>query len=156
MSASPTTPSSCRLTRRNPGNSGGARVNTRGELVGVNTVIYSRTGGSVASALPPVEMKRVVDAAVNGSFRAPLARPRCDRRFDIARSQGLTRPSASSSRKSIPMAPPHRFRRGDLITAIDDHEVFDEKGLKFLAAIRNPGEVAKISLLRNDLTQVTT
>ncbi|MDT9110866.1 PDZ domain-containing protein, partial [Escherichia coli] len=42
---------------------------------------------------------------------------------------------------------------GDLVTAIDGREVFDEKGLKFLAAIRNPGELAKLSILRGGKTQ---
>jgi len=46
------------------------------------------------------------------------------------------------------------LRRGDLVTAIDGREVFDEKGLKFLAAIRNPGDKAQLNVLRGGKTQV--
>ncbi|MFN7178795.1 Do family serine endopeptidase [Hyphomonas sp.] len=143
----------------NPGNSGGALVNTRGELVGVNTAIYSRTGGSVGIgfAIPSEMVKRVVDAAVNGgTFVRPwLGLAAQSVSFDIARSQGLARPVGVIVTEVYPDGPAAQagLRRGDLITAIDDREVFDEKGLKFLAAIRNPGEVAKISLLRSGIAQ---
>jgi Do/DeqQ family serine protease len=143
----------------NPGNSGGALVNTRGELVGVNTAIYSRTGGSVGIgfAIPSEMVKRVVDAAVNGgTFVRPwLGLAAQSVSFDIARSQGLARPVGVIVTEVYPDGPAAQagLRRGDLITAIDGREVFDEKGLKFLAAIRNPGEVAKISLLRSGIAQ---
>ena len=42
---------------------------------------------------------------------------------------------------------------GDLVTEIDGREVYDEKGLKFLAAVRNPGETAKLSVLRGGSTR---
>ena len=51
----------------NPGNSGGALVDSQGRLVGVNTAIFSRSGGSngIGFAIPSEMVKRVVDAAVN-------------------------------------------------------------------------------------------
>lgn len=138
----------------NPGNSGGALVNTRGELVGVNTAIYSRTGGSVGIgfAIPSEMVKRVVDAAVNGgSFVRPwlgLAAQAVS--YDIAKTQGLDRPVGVIVTEVYPDGPAATagLRRGDLITAIDGREVFDEKGLKFLAAVRNPGEEAQLTVLR--------
>ena len=143
----------------NPGNSGGALVNTRGELVGVNTAIYSRTGGSVGIgfAIPSEMVKRVVDAAVNGgSFVRPwlgLAAQAVS--FDIAKTQGLDRPVGVIVTEVYPDGPAATagLRRGDLITAIDGREVFDEKGLKFLAAVRNPGEEAQLTVLRAGITQ---
>jgi Do/DeqQ family serine protease len=143
----------------NPGNSGGALVNTRGELVGVNTAIFSRTGGSVGIgfAIPAEMVKRVVDAAVNGgTFVRPwLGLAGQSVSFDIARAQGLDRPIGVMVTEVYPGGPAERagLRRGDLVTAIDDREVFDEKGLKFLAAIRNPGEQAKLSILRGGKAQ---
>jgi Do/DeqQ family serine protease len=143
----------------NPGNSGGALVNTRGELVGVNTAIYSRSGGSVGIgfAIPSEMVKRVVDAAVNGgSFVRPwLGLAAQSVSFDIARTQGLSRPVGVIVTEVYPDGPAAQagLRRGDLITAIDGREVFDEKGLKFLAAIRNPGEVARLSLIRSGIVQ---
>ena len=144
----------------NPGNSGGALVNTRGELVGVNTAIFSRTGGSVGIgfAIPAEMVKRVVDAAVNGgTFVRPwLGLAGQSVSFDIARAQGLDRPIGVMVTEVYPDGPAERagLRRGDLVTAIDNREVFDEKGLKFLAAIRNPGEQAKLSILRGGKAQM--
>ncbi len=138
----------------NPGNSGGALINTKGELVGVNTAIYSRTGGSVGIgfAIPSEMVKRVVDAAVNGgTFVRPwLGLAAQSVSFDIARTQGLDRPIGVIVTEVYPDGPAARagLRRGDLVTAIDGREVFDEKGLKFLAAVRNPGEQAKLTVLR--------
>lgn len=143
----------------NPGNSGGALINTRGELVGVNTAIFSRTGGSVGIgfAIPSEMVKRVVDAAVNGgTFVRPwLGLAGQSVSFDIAKAQGLDRPIGVMVTEVYPDGPAERagLRRGDLVTAIDDREVFDEKGLKFLAAIRNPGEMAKLSVLRGGRAQ---
>ena len=143
----------------NPGNSGGALINTRGELVGVNTAIFSRTGGSVGIgfAIPSEMVKRVVDAAVNGgTFVRPwLGLAAQSVSFDIAKAQGLNRPVGVMVTEVYPDGPAERagLRRGDLVTAIDDREVFDEKGLKFLAAIRNPGEQAKLSVLRGGRAQ---
>ncbi|MFN4025627.1 MAG: Do family serine endopeptidase [Hyphomonas sp.] len=143
----------------NPGNSGGALINTRGELVGVNTAIYSRTGGSVGIgfAIPAEMVKRVVDAAINGgTFVRPwLGLAGQSVSFDIARAQGLDRPVGVMVTEVYPDGPAELagLRRGDLVTAIDGREVFDEKGLKFLAAIRNPGETAQLSVLRGGRAQ---
>ena len=143
----------------NPGNSGGALINTKGELVGVNTAIFSRSGGSVGIgfAIPSEMVKRVVDAAVNGgTFVRPwlgLAAQAVS--FDIAKTQGLTRPFGVIVTEVFPEGPSAiaGLRRGDLVTAIDDREVFDEKGLKFLAAVRKPGELAKLTVLRAGQSQ---
>ncbi|WP_291045084.1 Do family serine endopeptidase [Hyphomonas sp.] len=138
----------------NPGNSGGALINTKGELVGVNTAIFSRTGGSVGIgfAIPSEMVKRVVDAAVNGgTFVRPwLGLAAQSVSFDIAKTQGLTRPIGVIVTEVFPDGPAAKagLRRGDLVTAIDGREVFDEKGLKFLAAVRNPGEQAQLTVLR--------
>ena len=143
----------------NPGNSGGALINTRGELVGVNTAIYSRTGGSVGIgfAIPAEMVKRVVDAAINGgTFVRPwLGLAGQSVSFDIARAQGLDRPVGVMVTEVYPDGPAEQagLRRGDLVTAIDGREVFDEKGLKFLAAIRNPGETAELTVLRGGRQQ---
>ena len=61
----------------NPGNSGGALVNTRGELIGINTAIYSETGGyqGIGFAVPANLARTVVDQLVaNGRVRARLDR----------------------------------------------------------------------------------
>jgi len=138
----------------NPGNSGGALVNMRGELVGVNTAIFSRSGGSngIGFAIPSEMVKRVVDAAINEGM---IVRPWLGLKgqsvtFDIAKSQGLDRPLGVIITEVYDGGPADRagLRRGDLVTAIDGREVFDERGLKFLAAIEAPGEYVTLKTLR--------
>ena len=144
----------------NPGNSGGALVNMRGELVGVNTAIYSRGGGSngIGFAIPAEMVKRVVNAAMNeGTFVRPwLGLAAQSVSFDMAKAQGLSRPIGVMVTEVYDGGPADKsgLRRGDLVTAIDGREVFDEKGLKFLAAIRNPGEQAQLNVLRGGKNQV--
>lgn len=143
----------------NPGNSGGALVNTRGELVGVNTAIFSRSGGSngIGFAIPAEMVKRVVDAAMNeGTFVRPwLGLAAQSVSYDIAKAQGLDRPVGVMVTEVYDDGPADQsgLRRGDLVTAIDGREVYDEKGLKFLAAVRNPGEEAMLTVLRGGKTQ---
>ena len=144
----------------NPGNSGGALVNMRGQLVGVNTAIFSRGGGSngIGFAIPAEMVKRVVDAAMNeGTFVRPwLGLAAQTVSFDMAKAQGLSRPVGVMVTEVYDDGPADKagLRRGDLVTAIDGREVFDEKGLKFLAAIRNPGDKAQLNVLRGGKNMV--
>ena len=144
----------------NPGNSGGALVDMKGQLVGVNTAIFSRGGGSngIGFAIPSEMVKRVVDAAMNeGTFVRPwLGLAAQSVSFDMAKAQGLSRPIGVMVTEVYDGGPADKagLRRGDLVTAIDGREVFDEKGLKFLAAIRNPGERAQLNVLRGGRNEV--
>lgn len=139
----------------NPGNSGGALIDNYGQLVGVNTAIFSRSGGSngIGFAIPAEMVRRVVDAAVN---EGRIIRPWLGLKgqavsFDIARSQGLERPVGIIVTEIYEDGPADKakLRRGDLVTAINGREVFDEGGLKFLAATQSPGERVSLSVLRS-------
>ncbi|GGB80353.1 serine protease [Henriciella pelagia] len=138
----------------NPGNSGGALINTKAELVGVNTAIFSRSGGSngIGFAIPAEMVRRVVDAAVNEGMivRPWLGLKAQSVTYDIAKSQGMTRPVGVMVTEVFDEGPADEagLARGDLITMIDGREVYDEKGLKFLAATRSPGETSVLTLLR--------
>ncbi|MEO1552468.1 MAG: Do family serine endopeptidase [Pseudomonadota bacterium] len=146
----------------NPGNSGGALVNTRGDLVGVNTAIFSRSGGSngIGFAIPSEMVKRVVDAAVNeGTIVRPwLGLKGQSVTFDIAKAQGLDRPLGVIVSEVYDDGPADLagLRRGDLVLTIDGREVFDERGLKFLAATKSPGEDVALNVLRGGVEQVIT
>ena len=138
----------------NPGNSGGALVNVRGELVGVNTAIFSRSGGSngIGFAIPSEMVKRVVDAAVN---EGTLVRPWLGLKgqsvtFDIAQAQGLSRPVGVIITEVYDDGPADSagLRRGDIVTAIDGREIYDESGLKFLAATEAPGSFVTLDTRR--------
>jgi S1-C subfamily serine protease len=143
----------------NPGNSGGALINARGELVGINTAIYSKSGGSdgIGFAIPAEMVKRVVNAAAKGGtlVRPWLGLAGQNVTFDVAKAQGLQRPVGVMVTEVYPNGPAAKagLRRGDLVTAIDGREVYDEKGLKFLAAIHSPGETAQLSVRRGGKTQ---
>ncbi|MEM0987021.1 MAG: DegQ family serine endoprotease [Pseudomonadota bacterium] len=138
----------------NPGNSGGALVDVNGNLVGVNTAIFSRSGGSngIGFAIPAEMVRRVVDAGINEGM---IVRPWLGLKgqavsFDIAKAQGLDRPLGVIVTEVYEDGPADRagLRRGDLVTAIDGREVFDERGLKFLAATLSPGETTALTVLR--------
>ena len=142
----------------NPGNSGGALVNARGDLVGINTAIFSRSGGSngIGFAIPSEMVRRVVDAAVN---EGTLVRPWLGLKgqsvtFDIAKAQGLERPLGIIVSEVYEDGPADiaNLRRGDLVMRIDGREVFDERGLKFLAATKSPGEQVTLEVLRGGIT----
>lgn len=143
----------------NPGNSGGALINNRGELVGVNTAIFSRSGGSngIGFAIPAEMVNRVVNAAVNeGRITRPwLGLKGQSVSFDIAKSQGLDRPVGIIITEIYDNGPADKakLRRGDLVTAIDGREVFDERGLNFLAATLSPGERVTLDVLRGGSSQ---
>ncbi|MEO0721404.1 MAG: Do family serine endopeptidase [Pseudomonadota bacterium] len=143
----------------NPGNSGGALVNTRGELVGVNTAIFSRSGGSngIGFSIPSEMVRRVVDAAIN---EGRIVRPWLGLKgqsvtYDMARTQGLERPVGVMVTEVYEDGPADRadLRRGDIVLSIDGREVFDERGMKFLAAVFSPGERAPVQILRNGETR---
>ncbi|MEO1028319.1 MAG: Do family serine endopeptidase [Pseudomonadota bacterium] len=139
----------------NPGNSGGALINNQGELVGVNTAIFSRSGGSngIGFAIPAEMVRRVVDAGVN---EGRIVRPWLGLKgqsvtFDIARTQGLDRPVGIMITDIFDDGPADKagLRRGDIVTAIDGLEVFDDGGLRYLAATQAPGDYVTLSTLRS-------
>ena len=105
----------------NPGNSGGALVDMSGRLVGVNTLIFSRGGGSngVGFAIPAEMVKRVVDAAVRGGS---LVRPWLGAKGDsvdsnMAQALGLDRPRGVLISEVFPNSPAARagLKKGDVV-----------------------------------------
>lgn len=139
----------------NPGNSGGALVNTNGELVGVNTAIYSQSGGSngIGLAIPSEMVQRVVDAAVNeGSLLRPwLGLKGQSVTYDMAKAQGLDRPVGVMVTEVYDGGPADLagLQRGDVVISIDRQEIFDDAGLKFFAAVFSPGEQTILRIYRN-------
>ncbi|MFN3892852.1 MAG: DegQ family serine endoprotease [Beijerinckiaceae bacterium] len=140
----------------NPGNSGGALVDLSGKLVGINSAIYSRTGGSVGIgfAIPSAMVRVVVASAENGGkmvrrpwFGAalqPLSK-------DIADSLGLERPAGALVVNVHPKSPAEAagVRRGDIITSVDNLVVDDPEAFGFRLGTRKLGGTASISILRD-------
>ncbi|MGH7026768.1 trypsin-like peptidase domain-containing protein [Brevundimonas sp.] len=144
----------------NPGNSGGALVDMDGDLIGINTAIFSRTGSStgVGFAVPATMVKRVVDSAVGGA--KAVVRPWLGVKgdtvsADIARSLGLSRPQGLIITEVYPQGPGARagLEEGDVITAIDGAEINDQGGLNFRVGTRAPNDTVAVTILRDGKTQ---
>ncbi|MFA4893350.1 MAG: trypsin-like peptidase domain-containing protein [Brevundimonas sp.] len=140
----------------NPGNSGGALVDMDGDLIGINTAIFSRSGSSsgVGFAVPASAVKRVVDSAVGGA--TAVVRPWLGVKgeavsADVARSLGLDRPQGLVVTEVWPGGPGARagLSEGDVITAIDGAEINDQGGLNFRVGTREPNETVKVTVLRD-------
>ena len=139
----------------NPGNSGGALINMDGSLIGVNSAIYSRSGGSngIGFAIPVEMVRRVVDAALT---EGELVQPWLGARLqtitgDIAESLGLDRPRGALVADIYPGAAADGagLRQGDIVLAIDDVDVNDEPGARFRYATRAIGEASLFAIIRD-------
>lgn len=147
----------------NPGNSGGALVDMDGDLIGINTAIFSRSGSSsgVGFAVPAAMVRRVVDSAVGGA--TAVVRPWLGVKgesvsAEVARSLGLERPQGLVVTDVYPGGPGARagLREGDVITAVDGAEVNDEGGLNFRVGTREPNETVQVSVLRDGRAEMLT
>ncbi|MBN9479287.1 MAG: trypsin-like peptidase domain-containing protein [Bordetella sp.] len=144
----------------NPGNSGGALVDMDGDLIGINTAIFSRTGSSsgVGFAVPASMVRRVVDSAVGGAKsveRAWLGVKGDSVSADMARSLGLERPQGLMVTDVYAGGPGARagVQQGDVITAIDGAEVNDQGGLNFRVGTKSPNSNVSVTVLRDGRTQ---
>jgi serine protease Do len=121
----------------NPGNSGGALVTLDGRLLGVNTAIFSKSGGSVGIgfAIPANMVARVVQAAQTDS---EVKRPWLGARFqdvgaDIAEAFGLAR-AGGAVIVDLHEASPLRqagFTKGDVIQTVNGRDVFSPADVRF-------------------------
>jgi Do/DeqQ family serine protease len=139
----------------NPGNSGGALISLDGGLVGINTAIYSRGGGSngIGFAIPSNMVATVVGGAASGGrvVRPWLGAQGQSVDADLARSLSLPRPAGVLVNALHPDGPSARagLRIGDVILSINDREVADANALKFRVATLNVGGAATLTLIRN-------
>ncbi len=143
----------------NPGNSGGALVDMDGQLVGINSAIFSRSGGSngIGFAIPGDLVKHAVDSALSDGV---IVRPWIGAHTEavnavIAEALKLDRPRGAIISEIYPGSPADKagLKRRDVILSIDGSEIFDNSGLNYKLATFSPGHVANVKVWRGGKTR---
>ncbi|MGB8510714.1 MAG: DegQ family serine endoprotease [Pyrinomonadaceae bacterium] len=143
----------------NRGNSGGALVNTNGELVGINSQILSPSGGSIGIGFSiPANMARDVMAQLikNGKVRRGLLGVTIQPlTADLAASLGLQQTRGALVGSVQPGSPAERagVRRGDVITAFNGSPVADNNVLRNGIARTPPGSEVTFTVVRDNREQ---
>jgi Do/DeqQ family serine protease len=138
----------------NPGNSGGALIDVDGALVGINTAIFSRSGGSngIGFAVPTNMVRVVIEAARgDGIIRRPWLGAQLQRVTpEIAESLGFDRPRGVLVQSVRPGGPAAAggLKRGDVIVEVDGHQVDAIEEFNYRFATRPVGGTAMVGYLR--------
>ena len=143
----------------NPGNSGGALVNLQGDLVGINTAIFTRSGGSVGIGFAiPANMAHAVAEA--GMTTGKIVRPWFGARLqevttDIADSLNIDPPHGALITEVAPDSPAAKagLQSGDAIIRIDGIDVDAPQGFDFRFATKEIGGTSDITYVRNGQTR---
>jgi serine protease DegQ len=148
----------------NPGNSGGALVDSAGNLLGINTAIYSRSGGSmgIGFAIPVTTVKNVMEAIIkNGQVvRGWIGVEPQDITPELANSFGLAKTSGTIIAGVLKGGPADKagIKPGDILISVDEKNVTDTTSMLNLVAQLTPGEKTKLTILRKSresLVEVT-
>src|SRR3569623_919829 len=139
----------------NPGNSGGALINSTGQLVGINTAIFSRTGGSqgIGFAIPAHLAKTVMEQLLTQGrvIRGWLGIEAQDISPELAESFELndTRGALVAGGYPGSAADKAGLRPGDIVLGINGKPVRDAKAAMDITAAFAPGDKAEVELRRN-------
>jgi serine protease Do len=139
----------------NPGNSGGPLVNIKGELIGINTAIFSRTGGyqGIGFAVPSNMVRLVMDQLIQ---RGKIIRgwigvtiqeltPELSQKFGLKKSKGAL---VSDVAKDSPAARAG-ILKGDIILDFNGKEVKDVSSLRNMVAQSNTGSEVSMKIFRS-------
>ena len=146
----------------NPGNSGGALVNTNGELVGINTAIYSQTGNyaGYSFAIPSVLVKKIVDdikqygtvqRAVLGIQFTELTAEMADEKKITATSEGIYVAKVTDRSAAMEAG----LKEGDVIVKINGNDVKNNGQMMEQMSKLRPGDVAVFTYIRDNKTRTT-
>ncbi len=140
----------------NPGNSGGALVDVNGNLIGINSAIYSPSGGSlgIGFAIPVSTAKKIMEQIIlNGSVTrgwigvaVQELTPGLAESFKLGKAQGVL---ISEVVRGSP-ASQSGIRAGDILVAIDDKPLADSSTMLDTISAIPPGKVVVLKLLRNE------
>lgn len=141
----------------NPGNSGGALVNTRGELVGINTAIYSQTGNyaGYSFAIPTSIVKKIItDIRKYGTVqRAVLGISFTELTPEIAKKEDITAVNEGiyvASVEDMSAAKEAGVQKGDVITAINGSKARNRAELQEIMSRLSPGDKATLTVIRDN------
>jgi Do/DeqQ family serine protease len=146
----------------NPGNSGGALVDMNGRLAGINTAIFSKSGGShgIGFAIPSNLVRLVVQSALKGG---KVQRPWLGASLqtltpDIADSLGLDAPSGALIAKVHAKGPAARagLLAGDVVVSVDGKKVQDPQGLQYRFITKGVGGSTEVGVMRKGQPVKTT
>ena len=139
----------------NPGNSGGALVNARGELIGINTAIFSQSGGymGIGFAVPSNMVRLVMGQLIKGGkvIRGYLGVSIQELNQELAKQFGVTETRGVLITDVLGDSPARRgkLERGDVIVEYDGHAVLNPTQFRNLVAQTTVGKKVQIKLLRN-------
>jgi S1-C subfamily serine protease len=139
----------------NPGNSGGALVDLAGRLIGINTAIFSRSGGSIGIGFAiPVNMVRVVIASAR-SGSSVVKRPYLGAKLqaltqEISENLGLRRPAGALVASVVEGGPAAKagLRTGDVIISVDGQAIEDPNAFDYRFATKPLGGHAQLGIIR--------
>jgi len=140
----------------NFGNSGGALVDANGNLLGINSAIYSQTGGSVGIgfAIPVSTAKSVMEAIIKSGHvvRGWIGVETQEITPELAASFGLSRQSGAIIAGVVRNGPADKggMKPGDILLSVDDKPVTDTNSMLNLIAQLVPGGKAKVVVLRKN------
>ncbi len=146
----------------NPGNSGGALVNLNGELIGVNTAIFSRSGGSngIGFAIPAELVSRAVDSALS---EGRIVRPWIGARTNgvdatMAAALGLDRAKGAVINEILRGGPADKagLSKGDVILSVGGTDINDDSGLRFKLATLKRGERTRVKYFRGGQERISS
>ena len=138
----------------NPGNSGGALVDIHGKLVGINTAIYSRTGGymGIGFATPTSMAKKVFEDIVQTGHvtRGWIGVEPSDITAELAAALGVPENSGTVVTGVLPGSPAARaaLQPGDIITRVNKNAVRNVQDLLAMVAALSPGSTAELAVQR--------
>jgi len=138
----------------NPGNSGGPLINMRGEVVGINSQIYSRSGGymGISFAIPIDEAMRVSDQlrASGRVTRGRIGVQIAEVTREVAESIGLGKPQGALVRNVESGSPAEKagVEAGDIITRFDGHAIGKMSDLPRMVGSTKPGASSTLTVFR--------
>jgi len=139
----------------NPGNSGGALTDTSGNLIGINTAIYSRSGGSlgIGFAIPVDAAKQIMQQIIEtgGVVRGWLGVSMQDLTPELAESFGLKKAGGALIAGVLKNGPADDagIKPGDVLVAVNGKPIFNSSEMLNMVASLAPGKSATLTILRH-------